>query len=305
MKLNLLPTTVSKGKQAKSAIVFSALIAIAGAGVAIFVATSSEAALAKAKEDQAASVGPAQKAYNESIKADAIMNAPSSVALIRDATLATEMINHNDVYPNLYDSVQPYIPSFFRINSESAVAGSKDVSTVTLVGTVKTYQQYADLMLAFSRYPGLVSIGRAGYQDDSDIVPNLTPADQTGNPRKPNDSPVPDDKLARLTYFESQVQPQGYTGQGNFGSGTDNTRGAMPGYSLVTVTLTIAKDLTVVQPRTSLASTGGSGGSATGGGAGSTTPANGGRTASGAGAGNTAGTTPKKGGKKDSEDNAD
>jgi len=265
MKLNLLPTTVSKGKQAKSGIVLSVLIALAGAGIAIFVSTSSGQAVQAAKADYDQSVGPAQAAYEKSIEADAILNAPSSVALIRDARLAEEMIKHNDVYPALYDSVKPYIPSFYRVNSMFATPTGAGSATITLVGTLKTYEQYADLMLAFSRYPGLVSIGRAGFQKDDDFVPNLTPDDQIGTPHKQSEGPVPEDKFARLTYFESQVQPQGYTGVGNFGSGTDSTRGAMPEYSLVTVTLTVSKDLQVALPRTTLSSGGGGGGAATGG----------------------------------------
>jgi len=258
MKLNLLPTTVSKGKQAKSGIIFSVLIAIVGAIVAIYVSTSSAKALADAKQRYEDSVNPAQQAYDTSTKADAILNAPSSVALIRDAKLAEAMIKHNDVYPYLYDSLKPYIPSFYRVNSIFATPASKTSATITLVGTIKTYQQYADLMLAFSRYPGLVSIGRAGYQLNDAIVPNLSPEDQSGTPHRPSDGPVPDDKLARLTYFESQVQPQGYTGIGNFGSGTDSTRGAMPDYSLVTVTLTVDKDLSVPLPKDTLSGGGAS-----------------------------------------------
>ncbi|MDR3691706.1 MAG: hypothetical protein P4L46_20170 [Fimbriimonas sp.] len=257
MKLNLLPTTVSKGKQAKSGIVLSLLIALAGAGAAIFVSTSSAKALNDAKAAYEDSKGPAEAAYSKSTEADAILNADSSVALIRDASLAEAMIKHNDVYPDLYESVRPYVPSFYRVNSMYATPTGAGSSTITLVGTLKTYQQYADLMLAFSRYPGVVSVGRAGYQFNDNIVPNLTPGDQTGTPHKPSEAPVPDDKLARLTYFESQVQPQGYTGAGNFGSGTDSTRGAMPDYSLVTVTLTVTKDLQVPLPRTTLTSAGG------------------------------------------------
>ncbi len=311
MKLNLLPTTVSKGKQAKSGIFLSALIAIVGAIVAIFVSTSSSKALATARQDYEDSRGPAEAAAAKAAEADTILNAPGSVALIRDARLAEAMDKHNDVYPDLYEGLKPYIPSFFRVNSMFATPAAPDSSTITLVGTIKTYQQYADLMLAFSRYPGLVSVGRAGYQTNDEIVPNLSPVDQLGTPHKPTDGPVPEDKLERLTYFQSQVQPQGYTGIGNFGSGTDSTRGAMPDYSLVTVTLTTTKNLMVPLPKSTLSSSG-STTSATGGGAGSGLPPGGpgGAGARGAGAGappsqddTTTKTTGK--GKKGSDDSGD
>jgi len=227
------------------------MIAIAGCVVAILMANSSSKALEQARSDNQASQGPASDAYTKSQEADTIMNAPTSVALIKDATLAQSMIEHNKVYPDLYDSIQPYIPSFYRVNSMAATSAG-DSAVVTLVGTLKTYQQYADLMLAFSRDPDVQSVGRAGYNYDDDFVPNLSPADQTGTPHKPSEGTVPDDKLARLTYFQSQVVLQGYTNIGNFGSGSDITRNAMPGYSLVTVVLTLKKNLQVAQPKTTL-----------------------------------------------------
>ncbi len=307
MKLNLLPTTVSKGKQAKSGIVFSAMIAVAGAIGAIFVSTTSSQALTQAKSDYDQSVGPAAAAYSKSIEADAILEAPSSVALIRDAKLADEMIRHNDVYPALYDSLKPYIPSFYRVNSMFASPTGAGTSTITLVGTIKTYQQYADLMLAFSRYPGVQSVGRAGFNWNETFVPNISPLDQIGLPHKLNEAPVPEDKFARIAYFESQVQPQGYSGVSNYGSGTDNTRGAMPDYSLVTVTLAVQKDLMVPLPRATLAATGGAASTSTAGtglppgvpsGAGSGIPP----AATGGGTTSQEGTTRKKGkGKSDEE----
>jgi len=290
MKLNLLPTTVTKRGQAKSSVVFSAIIAIVGIGASIVVAKGSDDALQKAKDDNSASQAPATAAYNKSQEADTIMQ--SATQLIRDQSLADKMLAHSTVYPDLYDSVEPYIPSFFRINSMSAVSNGAGSSTVTMVGTIKTYQQYADLMLCLSRYPGVVSVGRAGYQFNEDIVPNLTPVDQTGTPHKLNEAPVPDDRLARLSYFQSQATTSGYTGEGNFGSGTDNTRNAMPGYSLITVTMTVTKDLQVPQPRATLAlsAAGGAGGGAAGGSTTASVPGlgGGGRSAASAPGGGTA-----------------
>src|ERR1019366_6936746 len=115
MKLNLLPQTVSKGRQAQSAIFFSAIIAIAGLVLGGFLNVSSTKALDTARDDQQASMGPAQKAFDTSGQADTLMGSPGSVAVIRDASLAKAMVEHNDVYPALYESLKPYIPGFYRI----------------------------------------------------------------------------------------------------------------------------------------------------------------------------------------------
>jgi len=264
MKLNLLPQTVSKGKQAQSAVIFSVLIALGGLFLGGFLSVSSQHSLDTARTEQQASVGPADEAYRKSTDADTILAGEKSVALIRDATLAKAMIKHNDVYPDLYEELKPYIPAFYRINSLYASSGG-DTSTITMVGTLDTYQQYADVMLAFSRYPGLISIGRSGYIDRREIVPSINTVDEEGRPRRLDQAPIPDDKLARLAYFQSNVQSTSYTGEGNFGAGSDSTRGAMPEASLVTVTLTVKKDLRVPEPRQTLSSGGGGGAAPMGG----------------------------------------
>ena len=256
MKLNLLPTTVSKGKQAKSAVIFSVLIALAGVGIGGFLSVSSQKALDEAKTQQAESIDPAQKAYQKSADADTILASEKSVDLIRNAMLADAMIKHNDVYPDLYEEIKPYIPSFFRINSLSATSAGENAN-VTLVGTIDTFQQYADLMLAFSRYKNLISISRSGFIDRRQIVPSINSVDTQGRPRRQDEAPIPDDKLLRLAYFQSQPQPGGFSGEGNFGSGTENTKGAMPESSLITVVLTIKKDLQVPEPRQTLSAGGG------------------------------------------------
>jgi hypothetical protein len=159
----------------------------------------------------------------------------------------------------MYNDLLPYIPSFYRINSLSATSAG-DSANVTIVGTLDTFQQYADLMLAFSRYPGLISISRSGFNSQDEFVPNIDQVDTQGKPRKQSDGPIPDDKLERLAYFQTTVQQEGYTGASNYGTGTDSTRGAMPTASLVTVQLTIKKNLQVPEPRQTL--TAGAGGAA-------------------------------------------
>jgi hypothetical protein len=127
-----------------------------------------------------------------------------------------------------------------------------------MTGVLSSYQQYADLMLALMRVQGATSVSRSGYILIDPIVPNLTPEDQIGRPRPENAAPIPDNPLQRLEYFQSQGSTTGFAGAGNFGTGNDLTRGAMPRDSIVTVTLVVAgHDLRVPDARATLSASGG------------------------------------------------
>jgi Tfp pilus assembly protein PilN len=262
MKLNLLPATVSRGKQTKTALVVSVLIAAvaAFASAAWTIQASSDLAAAKTAYDEA--LPPEQAAVAEAQKADAIMSDAKLSAVMRNVALANAMVTHNDAYPDLYQDMLRWIPPFYRLTSISAQSMGADQSAVTLTGTLQSYQQYADLMLVLMRNPKAVSVSRSGFQSTDLIVPSLVQADQVGRPRLPGESPIPDDPLERLAFFESQgaATPQGYTGVGNFGSGTTATRAAMPGESLVTVQIVVNNNLQTPDPRSTLSAAGGAGG---------------------------------------------
>ncbi|MEZ0327689.1 MAG: hypothetical protein ACAH95_17470 [Fimbriimonas sp.] len=263
MKLNLLPATVSKGRQSKTAWIASIFIIFVGIGIGLVLTLSSAAALKQAQEDYQASKGPAEAALKESQKADAFMALPEVAALMKNVSLAQAMIAHNDKYPDLYNSLRGYVPPFFRLTSMSASPSSDTQTSVTLTGTLDSYQQYADLMLALMRNPEAVSVARSGYTADEKFVPQITEADQLGRPRRPDEAPIPDDPLQRLAFFEAQgAQQSGFTGVGNFGTPDPDTRGAMPGESLVTVSLILNRGMQTPNP----AATIGSGGGTTGGG---------------------------------------
>jgi Tfp pilus assembly protein PilN len=263
MKLNLLPATVSRGRQSKTAWVISIVIIFVGIGISLAMTLSSAKALADAKQAYDDSVGPAQRAYQTSQVADQLMQDPKVSALAKNVSLAQAMIAHNDRYPDLYNSLLRYIPPFYRLTSIAASPASDTQSSVTLVGTLTSYQQYADLMLALMRNPEAVSVARSGYTADEQYVPNLTQVDQQGRPRNPGQAPIPDNPLERLAFFEANASdPNTFTGQGNFGTGTTATRLAMAGESLVTVQLVINHPLQVPNPRATL---GGGGGGAVGG----------------------------------------
>ncbi|HSI73334.1 MAG TPA: hypothetical protein VK934_09155 [Fimbriimonas sp.] len=278
MKLNLLPATVSRGRQSKTAWVASIVIIFVGIGISLAMTITSAAALAASKQEYEDSKGPAEKAYQTSQLANTLMADPKVAALAKNVALSQAMIAHNDRYPDLYNGLIRYIPPFFRVTSMAAAPASDTQSSVTLVGTLNSYQQYADLMLALMRNPEAVSVARSGYNADEEYVPNLTQVDQLGRPRVPGEAPIPDNPLERLAFFEANAKdPNTYTGQGNFGTGTTATRLAMAGESLVTVQLLINHPLQVPNPRATLgAGGGGNTGGFPGGGAGPNMPRGGG-----------------------------
>ena len=245
MKLNLLPTTEKKSRQGKTAILVGALIvvgSIVGYAALTFIPL---AALKSAKDD----IGdlPTQVANADATAKSADTVIASATDVIKNAQLAKAMIDHNDVYPKLYDDIKKYIPPYYRIQSMQATSLGENQAEVTLVGTLSGYQRYADLMLALMRFKDAQTIARTGYNLDDPIVPALTPEDQDGKMRKPDQTPIPDDGLERLAYFQSQAAaaPNGYLATGSYGSGTTEVKGALPSASVVTIKMNVARDLRV------------------------------------------------------------
>ncbi len=264
MKLNLLPTYVTKEKLAKTAWVFSGLIMIVGLVIALGLTFLSQKRLKDSREGLSDLQNQAAAAVATSAEADDVL--AQAQGIIRDTSLAEAMLQHNSAYPDLYDSVKRYIPPYFRVTSMSAAPIDETTSTVTLVGVLQNYQQYADLMLALMRMhnPDVVTVARSGFVDNVPMVPALSEQDQIGAPRRANEGPVPTDVTQRLQYLQSQAQSPGYAGVGGFGSGQPGTRGAMPDWSQVTVNLVVKRDLQVPDARRTLAESA-AGAAATGG----------------------------------------
>lgn len=256
MKLNLLPTYVSKGNQAKTATVVSVLLALLGILGAVGLIFISKGSLAEARADAEGKMERAARAVATSKRADEVVS--DAQMIIRNINLADAMLKHNDVYPDLYRDIKPYIPGFFRVTQVSAVPNDAATATVTLTGTVKTFQQYADLMIALYRIPGATTVARSGYVNGDPFVPNITDVDQNGRPIKPGQTNIPDNKYERLAYYQSQGTVTGFTGEGGFGtSDATQARGAMPGYSLVTLSVVVPRSIQVPDPRATLQSQGG------------------------------------------------
>lgn len=281
MKLNLLPTYVSKEKATRSALIFGILIFAACIFGSYMIFAKANADLADSTTDLADLQGKAARAVETANKADTVMKA--SETLLRDTGLAEAMLAHNKTYPDTYDEIKQYIPSFYRVTSMSAAPAGPGVSTITLVGVLDTYQQYADLMLALLRIKGVAAVSRAGFTNNSMYVPAPTPDDQYGKPHKPGEAAIPDDPIKRLEYFQGQGRLTGYANAGGFGSGVPGLRGPMPNASQVTVTITMARELQTPDPKATLAMNVASSGGGNSGGPGGT----GGQLPNGGGANNT------------------
>jgi len=256
MKLNLLPSHVSKGKSVQGAIIAALVIFVAS-----LVATGAMIAISNSKLTKATQLAsdwetPAKNAVDTSAKADVII--AKATPLIINSNLAMEMQKHNAVYPAFYNRILPYIPSFYRISSLSATPMSADSVTVSMAGVLKTHQQYADLMLALNRIPGVQTVTRSGYQVAYQIVPALSEQDQKGIAVKPGETALPDNPLDRLEALIARGGTTGYVGSGGFGSGQPGFRGAMPDWSTVRVTVVLPGNLQTPNPRQTLMTVGSS-----------------------------------------------
>lgn len=245
MKLNLLPQTEKKSRQGKTAIVVGLLIVALAVALSFGLTFIAKSRLEAAKEGITDLETRVASNDATSKKADEVIATAADV--IRNAQLAKAMIDHNDVYPKLYDDLKRYIPPYYRIQSITATPVGEGASRITLVGTLSGYQRYADLMLALMRFKDAKTITRVGYNLDDPTVPALDPADQVGKSIKPGETSIPDDGLQRLAYFQAKAAaaPTGYLGTGGYGSGTTEPRGPLPTASLVTITMDVARDLRV------------------------------------------------------------
>lgn len=266
MKLNLLPTYVSKEKGARAGIIMAVLMALVGIIGAVFIIWFTKNEKDKAHENIASKRAQVARIAGIAKSADTIISMAAPVIL--NINLADAMNAHNTVYPDLYDEVRSYIPSFFRVTSMSAAPVDASVATVTISGVLQTQQQYADLMLALLRIPGATSVTRDGYQVVSPQVPPLSEADQVGRPLRPGESPIPDDPEQRLNWYIQQGALTGFDSTGGFGS-EPGPRGAMPNWSEVQVTVTLPRALMTPDPRATLTAGGSAG---TGGGGGGNVP---------------------------------
>lgn len=276
MKLNLLPKAVAKEASLKKSIFMAVIIFAAAVGASFMMITNSRNLRdeafkkrdeAKPQADQAIAI--AKAADTEMLRATGVN---TNVALYE------AMQKHSDVYPALYDELRGYVPSFLRVTSMQAVPSGTGC-TVTITGVLKSFQEYADIMIAMLRVPGIQGVNRSGFVNLTPQVLPISQANTSSVPRAPGEVAVPLDLLKKYDYIvqngplpDENAAAKGlvFTGVGGFGSDEVGPRGAMPGYSAVTITLVLERNLQAPQVRTTV---GAASAAATGGGAPAPTPA--------------------------------
>lgn len=287
MKLNLLPKHVSSEANGRSWFVAGLLILLlAVVGSALMIGKSG-ADLSNAQDRNASEMARAQDTKGTYDLADQIMQEPDVMLMARNLMLAQAMQAHCTSYPNLFNMVRRYVPSFYRLSSISAAPIDAKTCTVTMTGTIGSFQHYADVMLALWRIPGAMSVSRSTYNYVGTIVPALTPDDQTGHPIKQGGQNLPDDAVKRLDALISNAKGPSYQNSGNFGGDPTQARGAMPDETLVTIQVTLPFALQTPDPQATLSSAAAASApaAATGGGAAASGPAGGGGVPSGVEAG--------------------
>ena len=161
MKLNLLPKSVSKNVASKSTFFMMLLIVLASLVGAFLYNQKLTGDLAGWKAQAESKVASATKVVAVSQEADRIVS--EARITLTNAQLVQAIDAANESYPDLYDEIREYIPSFFRVQSMDATSKNATTATVTVRGYLKTFQQYSDVMIALLRFPDATAIGRSGF----------------------------------------------------------------------------------------------------------------------------------------------
>ena len=241
MRLNLLPASVSKAGQTRTAIIGSTLLLLGFIGATAFLMSSSASALQTAKTEAEDAKPAAEAALREANKADEI--AAQGVGLQRNVDLADALQTHNLKYTRFYRQILPYIPGYFRLTSMSVRPVNENTCNLNLTGVIQSYQQYADLTLALLRIPGAVTVGRSAFTVHDLKVPSLIETDQIGLPhdvtaerKPPLNNLGPDQQLAYLM-AEAQKGSTGFENIGNFGSKDVNQRSSMNKWNEIAISI--------------------------------------------------------------------
>ncbi|MBL8086726.1 MAG: hypothetical protein JNM85_01490 [Chthonomonas sp.] len=250
MKLNLLPKYVTQGARGRTFLVLGLLLAIGGAALAGFMSvySSGKREAAKVEMDEAKVQADAVVALAQSAEA----KAAQGTEVKRNLDLYKAMTAQNTKYTEFYRSIQPYIPSYMRVNAMSVRPASETGCLLTVTGVLQTYQQYADTALALLRIPGAVQVSRSTFDLNDTYVPGLDATDNIGLPHlvkagrippfmRPDGSKGPDERIAYLVE-QAKDANDGFTGAGNFGTGTRDAKRAMPKWSEVTFGVVLNMD---------------------------------------------------------------
>lgn len=230
-------------------------LTLAGLGLSIFMIVTSKQTL-QAEKDYVAELEPNyEKVKSLSALADAVV--AKAVPINRNVELARAMLDHNKVYPDAYDYVRKYVPSFYRINQMSITPVDEKNVQLTMSGALKTRQEYDDLYLALLRVPKQTAVTRSAYVPlvVKDYVPNVKEGNMLARKIKAGEGDIPIDAEAEVNRELGKGSVTGFRGVGDFGTQA-TSRGAMPDYQTVTTSVTFELPIKVVQAKATLAKAG-------------------------------------------------
>ncbi len=193
MKLNLLPKTVSKSVASKMAFVAMLILVVLSLVGAFALNRSYNSDLQVLQEEATAKRAIADKVVQASKEADVIM-AEARIVLTNMA-LVEAIKDATNAYPDLYDELREYVPSWFRVRTINASSTDGNNSTVEIDGYLRTFQQYSDVMIALLRHPDVVMIGRSGFGP----VPSGDEGPFGYNPEISDRGPIPGYSAIRIT----------------------------------------------------------------------------------------------------------
>lgn len=256
MKLNLLPTYVSKGAKAKGVMVASILFLVLSVLGCVGLIVTSKGARDAARTAMDEARPAADAAVRKAKEAEAI--AAKGAELRRNVDLADSFEKHNLKYTEFYSAVRPYIPPYFRVNRMQVTPIDEKSCQLQLRGVLQSNQQYADIALAMLRIPGALNVSREGFSVNDLFLPGVTESDQRPLPHLVNSGRVPplpasgpnlgpDARLAYLIAEASANTPTGFTGTGGFGDASTTLRTAMKGFSDVTINVLITNAAAAAQ----------------------------------------------------------
>ena len=251
MKLNLLPSHVTRAQGSKGLFVVGLAILLLCGFVTFMMIGQGNEAVIEANAKVAEQEPLVERAMGKSNMADTVISRATGID--RNLKLTAAMMEHNAVYVDLYRDVIDAIPSFYRINSMSAAPTGPNSCTVNLTGVLQTSQQFADLSAALYRMPGVTSVARSGFVDNRMIVPSLTEGDQIGTPVRPGQANLPSDSEERLPALIARAAGSA-TGFDGTSFGTDaSPKSAMLGWSAIAITLQLSgRDIRTPNPRATI-----------------------------------------------------
>ncbi len=219
-------------------VVISLAMAALGVIGSVFLIMSSNRNLAEAKQKATELEPQAAAALAVAQQADTLMSDERVLMLTRNIELYKAVQTHIPKHPNFYRQVMPYIPGFYRVYSMSVTPAGDNAVQLNLTGTIQSFQQYADLMLALLRIPGARSVSRSGYVLDNKMVPGLNEFDQRAEPRRVGDPQLSEYAAERVNELIARAGTEATGFQNVAGYGQPNiVKTAMPRWSDVQVSV--------------------------------------------------------------------